>query len=222
MTDVHVQELEAIRISVLKKYEILDTPPDGQFDRITSLASSIFKVPIAIISLVDTDRIWFKSHHGLAINQIDRSPGLCASAILSNDTYVVENAMDDPRTLANPLVASDFGLRFYAAAPLQTNENFNLGTLCIIDKKPRIFNKEEEEILRQLSSIVMDEMELRLAFRKTANKLKNLSLDIAGHLNHTINSLNREEEIKDTKQIVSYLDASRVFLMDVENQLDNL
>src|SRR4051812_49048713 len=90
---------ETKRVEALKRYEILDTPSDGSFDRITRLAATIFKVPIAIISMVDTDRIWFKSHHGLSVSQINREPGLCASAILSTDTYIVENAAEDARTL---------------------------------------------------------------------------------------------------------------------------
>ncbi len=108
---------EAQRIAALRQFELLDTPTDGSFDDLTALAAKIFNVPIAIISLVDVDRIWFKSHHGLEIAQIDRHPGLCASAILSDEVYLVEDAKNDPRCLANPLVAGDFGLQFYAAAP---------------------------------------------------------------------------------------------------------
>jgi GAF domain-containing protein len=210
------------RIEALRKYDILDTPPDGSFDRITNLASIIFNVPIAIISLVDTDRIWFKSHYGLPINQIDREPGLCASAILSSDTYIVENAVEDPRTLANSLVAGDFGLRFYAAAPLQTEENYNLGTLCILDKSPRVFTKKEGEILKQLASIVMDEMEMRLTLRNTVQKIKSLSSDISTHLKGAIKSIKTLPDEKQNVQLISYLDASKMFLMNIENQLDSL
>ncbi len=116
----------------MKKYDILDTPPDGSFDRITKLAAKLLDVPIAIVTLVDTDRIWFKSRYGLDVQQIGRDPGLCASAILSDDFYEVNNALIDPRTLSNPLVASEFGLRFYAAVPLKVRDGHNLGTLCVI------------------------------------------------------------------------------------------
>lgn len=112
-------EEEAERIKTLKKYQILDTPPDGSFDRITELAAKLLHVPIAIITLVDTDRIWFKSRYGINLNQIERDPGLCSSAILSDDLYIVEDAVRDPRTLANPLVAGEFGLQFYAAVPIK-------------------------------------------------------------------------------------------------------
>lgn len=213
---------ETQRIEALRKFDILDTPSDGTFDRITKLASTIFKVPIAIISLVDTDRIWFKSHHGLNVNQINRDPGLCASAILSSDPYVVENAIEDPRTLANPLVAGDFGLRFYAAAPLQTDENYNLGTLCIIDRTPRSFSQEEKVILKQLSEIVMDEMEMRLTLRNTVYKIKSLTSDISQQLKTTIKEVEALPMESRNPEFLSYLDASRGFLMNIETQMNYL
>ncbi len=165
-------EKEKARLKALKRLEILDTPPDGTFDRITSLASKMFNMPIALISLVDEDRIWFKSHHGLEIDEIGRDPGLCASAILSKDIYLVENAATDPRTLANPLVSGEFGLKFYAAAPLRTREGYNIGTFCIIDKAQRYINKEQMEMLDDLAQIVVDEMELRLAARVAVKECK--------------------------------------------------
>lgn len=156
---------ESERVGILHQYEILDTPPDGTFDKFTALAAKIFNVPIAIISLVDTDRIWFKSHFGLPINQLDKSPGLCASAILSDEIYLVEDAKNDPRCLTNPLVAGSFGLQFYAAAPLKTSEGYNLGTFCIIDKKRRHINEDQKIMLQMLADIVVEEIELRLEAR---------------------------------------------------------
>lgn len=172
---------EAKRIEALKKYEILDTPPDGSFTQIVELAASILKVPIAIISLVDTDRIWFKSATGVGdTRQIDRTPGLCASAILSDDIYVVENAITDPRTIANPLVAGEMGFRFYAAAPLKIREGFNLGTLCVIDTKPRQLTTDEKAMLQQLADIVIDQLELRLEARM-ANRQQHRMLGVVAH-----------------------------------------
>lgn len=161
-----IPENESERLKALHRYEILDTPTDGAFDRITAIVARILKVPIAIVSLVDRDRIWFKSHHGLEVQEIDRSPGLCASAILSPDIYTITDASQDVRSLANPLVAGEFGLRFYAGVPLQTHDGYNLGTLCAIDKKPRPISTDEMAILHDLAGIVMDEIELRLAARK--------------------------------------------------------
>src|SRR5215472_13713584 len=163
--NTRVPQNEAERLKALRRYSILDTPPDGSFDHITALAAEVFHVPIALISLVDHDRIWFKSRHGLDAPQIGRDPGLCASAIFSPEVYHVRDALSDPRTLANPLVAGQFGLRFYAAAPLRTHDNFNLGTLCVIDREPRDLTQAERNILAKLASMVMDQMELRLAAR---------------------------------------------------------
>ncbi|TXE10750.1 GAF domain-containing protein [Gelidibacter salicanalis] len=159
------QSNEIARIANLHQYEILDTPPDGSYDDMTSLASKIFDVPIAIITLVDTDRIWFKSSFGIDVEEIPRSPGLCSSAIMSDDVYIVENARVDPRTLANPLVAGVLGLQFYAAAPLKSSSGCNLGTFCIIDQKPRIITAKETSMLRLLSKIAMEHFEVKLKSR---------------------------------------------------------
>ena len=167
------------------RYDILDTPPDGAFDRITALAARILGVPIAIVSIVDNDRIWFKSHHGLEVDQIDREPGLCASAILQGEPWVVTDAALDPRTLANPLVAGGFGLRFYAGAPLTTHDGFNLGTLCVIDHERREMSEEELATLRDLASLVIDELELRLYARRTLGlerELRRNAQDLARRL----------------------------------------
>lgn len=154
------------RMQAVRRYGILDTPPDGAFDRVTAIAARRFDVPISIVSIVDHDRIWFKSHHGLPVKQIDREPGLCASAILRSDPYILEDAKKDIRSLANPLVAGDFGLRFYAGVPLRTHDGFNLGTLCVIDKEARPVTQDQVEDLRDLASLVMDQMELRLSARR--------------------------------------------------------
>lgn len=162
---------EQERLAALQGYEILDTPPDGAFDRITALAARYFDVPVALVSLVDEDRIWFKSRHGLDAEEIPRSPGLCASVILSDAAYVVTNALEDLRTLANPLVAGAMGVRFYAAAPLVTHDGYRLGTMNIIDFAPREFGADEQKTLEQFAGLVMDQMELRLSARKAISSL---------------------------------------------------
>lgn len=169
---------EPHRLAAVRRYDILDTPPDGAFDRVTAIAARRFGVPIAIISIVDSDRIWFKSHHGLPVEQIDREPGLCASAILSPEPHILPDASVDPRSLANPLVAGDFGLRFYAGVPLTTSDGFNLGTLCVIDKAPRTVAADEIEDLKDLASVVMDQMELRLSARNAVAKAEILAREI--------------------------------------------
>ena len=161
-------ENEAQRMDAVRRYDLLDTPPDGAFDRVTALAARVFNVPVAIVSVVDTDRIWFKSHHGIDVTEIDRDPGLCASAILQDGVYVVGNARQDPRTLANPLVAGEFGLQFYAGVPLETSDGFNLGTLCILDTEPRSFSAEDAATLTDMAAIVMNDLQLRLESRRAA------------------------------------------------------
>lgn len=172
MTDVKPQETE--RLAALRSYEILDTPSDGAFDRVTGLAARYFNVPVALVSLVDEDRIWFKSRHGLEAEEIPRSPGLCASVILSDDAYIIRNALEDPRTLANPLVAGALGVRFYAAAPLITHDGFRLGTMNIIDFVPREFDAEGQRTLADFAGLVMDQMEVRLSARKAIATLTHI------------------------------------------------
>lgn len=157
--------VEAERIGILKKYEILDTPPDGSFDRITQLAAKLLEVPISLVSLVDSDRIWFKSRYGVDVQEITREPGLCTSALISDEFYIVEDAKKDPRTLANSLVAGEFGLEFYAAVPLRTKEGYNLGTLCVMDRQPRKLDPAKREILESLADLAMNQIELRLEAR---------------------------------------------------------
>jgi GAF domain-containing protein len=161
MITTDFQQIESERLNALKRYEIIDIPFDESFSRITSLASGFFDVPIAIISVVDHDKIWFKSSYGLDLDHTSKDPGLCASAILYDDIYVVEDASKDIRCLSNPLVAGKFGLKFYAAAPLTTKDGHNLGTFCIIDKKPRSISENQKIVLQQMAEIVMDGIELR-------------------------------------------------------------
>ncbi|MBA3258658.1 MAG: GAF domain-containing protein [Gemmatimonadales bacterium] len=175
MTDSAIWS-ETERLAALRSYEILDTPPDGAFDRITALAARHFEVPVALVSLVDEDRIWFKSRCGLEAGQVPRVPGLCASVILSDTAYIVKNAIEDPRTLANPLVAGELGVRFYAAAPLITHDGYRLGTMNIIDFAPREFDAEEEWTLQQFAGLVVDQMELRLSARKAIATLTQIFL----------------------------------------------
>ena len=154
------------RLAAVRRYNILDTPPDGAFDRITAIAARLLKVPIAIISIVDHDRIWFKSKHGVDFHQIDRDLGLCASCILQDDVWIVSNAKTDVRALANPLVAGEARIQFYLGIPLRTHDGFNLGTLCVLDVVPRAAAKDDISQLTDLAAVVMDELELRLSARR--------------------------------------------------------
>ena len=153
------------RLQALRRQELLDTPPEAAFDRITRLAAQLFQVPIALVSLVDQDRQWFKSCYGLDTRQTDRQLSFCAHAILSEQVLVVPDATQDERFVDNALVIGEPGIRFYAGAPLRTREGFNLGSLCIIDTTPRGFSEQEMAGLSDLAALVVDEMELRQAAR---------------------------------------------------------
>ena len=155
-------------MEAVHRYQTLDTPSVGAFDRITARAARLFAVPIAIVSVVDHDRIWFKSHHGVEIDHVDRDPGLCASAILQENPWIIQDATADPRALSNPLVASEFGLQFYAGVPLRTRDGYNLGTLCVLDREPRTFSAQDVTTLEDLAAIVMNDLEQRLENRRSA------------------------------------------------------
>ena len=156
---------EEKRLAVLRKYEILDTPPDVALDGLTKLASRLFQVPVALVSLVDSERIWFKSRYGFEEQEIVREQGFCATAILGNEPYFVEDASVDPLAMTNSLVTGDQGIRFYAGVPLRTKEGFNLGTFCIMDRVSQSFSSDKQEILQILAELVLDQLELRMEAR---------------------------------------------------------
>ena len=151
---------EAERLKALRHYQILDTPPEPAFDRIAETATNFFHVPIAGVSLVDEDRVWFKSRVGIDAEQTARDAGLCSSAMLSQGVYHLRDAAHDERALAHPFVA-EVGIRFYAAAPLRTPDGLSLGTVWVIDQKPRELAPGEPEMLRTLAALAMNQLELR-------------------------------------------------------------
>ena len=153
---------EVARLARLRDYGVLDTPAEAAFDRITRLASTMLGVPIALVSLVDADRQWFKSRVGLETTETPRRDAFCAHAILHDAVMVVEDAVQDERFADNPLVVGEPNIRFYAGAPLQTADGFRLGTLCAIDTVPRRLSNAQMEMLKDLAAIVMDEFELRI------------------------------------------------------------
>lgn len=155
---------EQDRLAALRRFELLDTPPEPEFDRITRLTARLFKSPIALITLVDEHRQWFKSRVGLGTQQTPREFAFCAHAILQDDLFVVCDAQQDPAFNTNPLVTGEPHIRFYAGVPLRTFDGFALGTLCIIDTEPRpALQADEAQLLREMAAIVMNHVEARLA-----------------------------------------------------------
>jgi hypothetical protein len=152
---------DAARVAALEKYAILDSEPEQAFDDLAKLASFICKTPIALVSLVDSERQWFKSKVGIAATQTSREIAFCSTAIQQKDVFVVPDALKDERFQNNPLVVSDPYIRFYAGAPLITDEGYALGTLCVVDHVPREFGDEQREALRTLGRLVLAQMEFR-------------------------------------------------------------
>jgi GAF domain-containing protein len=156
-----VKNSEARRLKVLWQYEILDTVPEEVFDDLTELAARICEAPIALISLIDEDRQWFKSKVGVTISETSRDISFCAHAIKQTELFIIPDATQDLRFASNPLVISDPKIRFYAGAPLITPDGHALGTLCVIDKVPRELRLEQQQALRVLARHVMTQLELR-------------------------------------------------------------
>lgn len=152
---------DAARVEALYKYAILDTEPEQAFDDLVFLASFICKTPIALISLIDEDRQWFKSKVGLSISETSRDIAFCATAIQQPDVFVVPDTLNDERFRNNPLVVSEPNVRFYAGAPLIDEDGHALGTICVLDRVPRKFLPDQQAALKALSRLVLAQLEFR-------------------------------------------------------------
>lgn len=159
-------EDEEARIAALHRYDLLDTPPEGAFDRITGLAARALGMPVSTVSIVDRERIWFKSHHGLDGGEIGRDPGLCATVVQTGAPIYVPDARADPATRDNPLIAGDLALQFYAGVPLTSVDGYTLGALSVADYRPRTLTHDQRDILERLGRMVSHELEMRLATRR--------------------------------------------------------
>ena len=159
------------RLETLRRYEILDTFPEVAFERITRLTANIFGTPIALISLIDEHRQWFKSTHGIDATETPLHVSFCKHAIQQRDVFVIPDATKDDRFCKNEFVTGDPGIRFYAGAPLRSPLGSQIGTLCVVDKLPRRpLRLTEEQMLEDLAAIVIDQLELRLALRKAGRQ----------------------------------------------------
>ncbi len=152
---------ESARLTALRRYRILDTDPEQAFDDLTLLASQICGTPIALISLVDENRQWFKSRIGIDVSETSRSISFCAHAIQQSGLFIVPDARADARFKDNPFVQGDQGIRFYAGAPLVTGDGYALGTLCVVDRLPRTLDADQLEALQALQRQAQAQLELR-------------------------------------------------------------
>jgi len=157
--------VESGRLAALDRYAILDTEPEQTFDDLVVLAAYVCKTPIAMLSLVDDHRQWFKSKVGVEIRETPRDTSFCAHAILQQDLFIVTDTRHDARFRENPLVVGEPHIRFYAGAPLINEDGFALGTLCVIDREPRELDETQKEALKSLSRLALGQMELRQNLR---------------------------------------------------------
>lgn len=164
---------EQTRLATLNALQVLDTPAEERYDRVTRLAKRLFGVPIALVSLVDADRQWFKSCQGLDVLETGREISFCGHAILGDDILVIPDARRDERFSDNPLVVGEPRIRFYAGCPLRVHDGSRLGTLCVIDREPRDFSAEDRALLRDLGRVI--EQELAAVHLATIDELTHLS-----------------------------------------------
>lgn len=152
---------EAARVQALRSYDVVDTPPEQAFDDLTALAARICGAPISLLSLLDSHRAWFKSHHGFDLAETPREASFCTYAIGGDELLVVADTLEDERFASNPLVTGEPKARFYAGAPLVTSDGYRLGTLCVLDRSPRSLSDEDQEALRALAGQAVAQLELR-------------------------------------------------------------
>ncbi len=210
MTSAPLSFDEEKRLNALKKYHILDTETEQEYEELVKLASELCEVPISLITLIDSNRQWFKARLGLDLPETPRTVAFCAHAILNDTLMTVEDATHDERFSDNPLVTAEPDIRFYAGMPLITPDGYKLGTLCVIDRKPRKLSSLQKRGLEVLANQVVKLLELRLKNRELSElvqlqskMLSVISHDVRGPLNSLqvllefIGSESNPEEIKE-------------------------
>ncbi len=153
---------EAARVAALNRYAILDSEPEQSFDDLVTLAAHICHAPMAMLSLVDDHRQWFKSKLGVQVRETPRETSICAHAIQQGNLFIVPDTLQDERFNQNPLVTGEPHVRFYAGAPLINEDGFALGTLCVVDREPRELEPDQKEAISALARLALRQMELRM------------------------------------------------------------
>ena len=174
--------VEAARVAALDRYAILDSEPEQAFDDLVLLAAHVCHTPMAMISLLDDHRQWFKSRVGVQVRETPKDVSICVHAIQQNDLFIVGDTREDPRFRESPLVVGEPRIRFYAGEPLINEDGYALGTLCVLDREPRILDEEQKSALKTLGRLALRQMELR----------KNLQL-----LKDALNDRTREEHARE-------------------------
>jgi len=189
MHDHRDPEREAIRLAAIERYEIFDSPPEEAFDRIVSIVAALFGTSMAVITLVDRERSWHKAEIGFGVSEMSRADEMCDRVITRDDLLIINDAnaaAETSRELVLPLL--NYGLRFYVGAPLSTHDGVKIGTLCAVDPEPHEVSPSQALILKELASVVIDEMELRLA----ARKMKQADTELR-RLNQQLEATNRNK-----------------------------
>lgn len=201
-------ENEKERIAKLKDYSILETPPEKDFDNITSIASYICDTPISLVTFIEEEKQWFKSNHGMeGTSGTERNVAFCAHAInVPNEVLCVEDARKDVRFKDNPSVLGDPNVIFYAGVPLVTGDGFALGTLCVIDSKPKKLDEKQLEALKGLAKQVMNLLDMRkanLELRKLNDDLKHLVDSVEDEIERIMNE-NTEKLKKNIQDLLAF------------------
>jgi len=234
--DHPINEIE--RQSEVNNYKLVDTLPESDFDNITSLLSTIFDVPISLITILDADRNFFKSHYGLDFNETPRNTSFCSHAILQDDIFIVEDARIDPRFKDNPIIEL-YQTIFYAGVPLITKNGYPLGTLCIYDHKPRQLSDSQKQVLKTIAKQVINLFELRLSNRlldQTKQELTERNNELnkfASHVSHDLKSplanivsltdlLKEEKENTLTKESTEFLGYIEDSAQSLKNYIDGI
>ena len=221
-TSYPVPSNESDRVKRLHQLNILDTEHEQSFDRLTELASSFFDVPIALISLLDEERLWFKSATGVDKRQSKREYAFCNYVLVDDEVVIITDATEDKRVDDNPLVTGESNIRSYAGAPLRTEDGFVIGTFCVMDRQPRQFSEREIQVLQLLASETMDQIRLRernqvledtqaeleqaldgweTLIHETHHRVKNNFTVIDSFLSMKIRETNNEDTIESLKDI---------------------
>ena len=204
MISAELPENEIERLKALERYDVLDTKAEADFDELVKLASQICETPISLVSLIDSSRQWFKAKIGMESNETSREVAFCAHGILKNELMEINDATQDNRFFDNPLVTGELGIKFYAGMPLTTSDGFNLGTLCVIDTKPKTLTEYQRDALKTLGKQVIAQLELRYKLNLLSTKQTELENTIQT-LNETRTKLIETERIAALGQLVAGL-----------------